>query len=382
MNAMTRRERLTATLRGDPVDRPAVSFYEIGGWRPDPDDPDPFNVYNSPDWGPLLQLAEAKTDLIRMCAPERRPALDNCREEFFYSKTYMQDGSRFTRTELTVAGRTMSTLSRRDPDVSTTWTLEPLLKDIDDVKAYLQLPDQVFAEKVSTDAMRAEEEELGEAGIVMVDIGDPVCLAAPLFSLEAYTVFALTEPALFHRLLEQQARALYPLVEDISRQFPGHLWRICGSEYASEPFLPPRLYSEYVVRYTKPVVELIHRYGGFARIHSHGRLKNILPHILAMEPDGLDPIEPPPQGDMRLIDVRRLYGEQMVLFGNIEASELEMLPPRQFERRAVQALREGTAGPGRGFVLMPSSCPYGRQISPDVLANYETMIRLVQDGSW
>jgi hypothetical protein len=364
------------------VDRPAVSFYEIGGWKPDPDDSDPFNVYNSPDWRPLLALAEAETDLIRMCTPFRRPASDDPREEFFHSETYVRDGTRFTRTQLSIAGRTMSSISRRDPDVSTTWALEPLLKDIDDVKAYLQLPDRVFADEVSTDAMRAEEEELGEAGIVMVDTGDPICLAAPLFSLEAYTVFALTEPALFHRLLEQQARALYPLVEEVSRQFPGHLWRICGSEYASEPFLPPRLYSEYVVRYTKPVVDIIHRYGGFARIHSHGRLKNILPLILAMEPDGLDPIEPPPQGDMHLIDVRRLYGEQMVLFGNIEASELEMLPPEQFERRVVQALREGTAGPGRGFVLMPSACPYGRQISPDVLTNYETMVRLVKDGSW
>ncbi len=44
---MTRRERLMATLRGEPVDRPAVSFYEIGGWKLDPDDPDPFSIYNS-----------------------------------------------------------------------------------------------------------------------------------------------------------------------------------------------------------------------------------------------------------------------------------------------------------------------------------------------
>ena len=29
-----------ATLRGEPVDRPAVSFYEIGGWRLDPDNPE------------------------------------------------------------------------------------------------------------------------------------------------------------------------------------------------------------------------------------------------------------------------------------------------------------------------------------------------------
>ncbi len=63
---MTSRERLMATLRGEPVDRPAVNFYEIGGFVVNPDDPDPFNVYNSPSWRPLLQLAEEQTDVIRM----------------------------------------------------------------------------------------------------------------------------------------------------------------------------------------------------------------------------------------------------------------------------------------------------------------------------
>jgi hypothetical protein len=127
------------------------------------------------------------------------------------------------------------------------------------------------------------------------------------------------------------------------------------------------------------MVEAIQKRGGFARIHSHGRLKNLLPHIAAMGAAGLDPIEPPPQGDVRLLDVRREYGKAMVLFGNIEAAELELLPPVQFEARVLQALREGTAGEGRGFVLMPSACPYGRRIPAHVLANYETMIRLAQD---
>ena len=45
MHAMTRRERLMATLRGQPVDRPAVSFYEITGFDERPADPDPFNTY-------------------------------------------------------------------------------------------------------------------------------------------------------------------------------------------------------------------------------------------------------------------------------------------------------------------------------------------------
>lgn len=37
---MTRRERLMATLRGEAVDRPAVNFYEVGGFMVDTEDPD------------------------------------------------------------------------------------------------------------------------------------------------------------------------------------------------------------------------------------------------------------------------------------------------------------------------------------------------------
>jgi uroporphyrinogen-III decarboxylase len=324
-------------------------------------------------------MAEEETDLIRMMAPESVPAACNPRDEFYSQETYLQDGSRYTRQTLTVAGRTMTSLTRRDPEVSTTWTVEPLLKDEDDVRAYLQLPDDAFAYEYSVETLRATDEAVGDAGIVMVDVGDPLCRAAALFAPEDYTVLALTEPRLFHRLLEKQALAVYPLVETTARAFPGHLWRIVGSEYASEPFLPPRLYVEYEVRYTRPMVDEIHKHGGFARLHSHGRLKNILPHIAGMGVAGLDPVEPPPQGDMQLIDVRREYGEQMVLFGNIEASEIELLPPPQFEARVAQALHEGTAGKGRGFVLMPSACPYGRHISADVLANYETMVRLARE---
>ena len=49
---MTPKERLLRTLRGEPVDRPPVCFYEINGYDEDPQDPDPFNIYNDPSWAP------------------------------------------------------------------------------------------------------------------------------------------------------------------------------------------------------------------------------------------------------------------------------------------------------------------------------------------
>ena len=373
---VTRRERLMATLRGETVDRQPVNFYEIGGWTPDPDDPDPYNVFQGPGWRELLQFAEEETDLIRMIHPERTPTPDNPRDEFRQVQTYEDGGSRYTRETWHIAGRDLTSLTRRDRDVATTWTLEPLLKDADDVRAYLELPDAVFSYETSVEELKAAEAALGDAGIVMVDTHDPLCAAAGLFSMEGYTIVALTESSLFHRLLQKLARPLYATVRTVARDFPGHLWRVVGSEYASEPFLPPSLYEAYEVRYTQPIIDAIQRDGGYARLHSHGRLARILPAIVGMGVDGLDPIEPPPQGDVALIDVRRQYGDQMVLFGNLEASEIENLPPDAFEARVREALRQGTAGTGRGFVLMPSACPYGREINTRVMTNYRTMVRL------
>ena len=370
-----------ATLRGEPVDRPAVNFYEIGGFGINPADPDPFNIYNDPSWRPLLALAEEQTDLIRMRGPAMRPADKKAHDRFFRSETYTADGSMFFRTTVAVAGRTLASLARRDPEVSTVWTIEHLLKDADDLKAYLQLPAEVFEYECDVSNLPAAEEEVGDRGIVMVDTGDPICSAASLFSLADYTVTALTEQMLFHRLLEKLARGIHTRTEQVAREFPGRLWRICGPEYATEPYLPPRLFDEYVVRYTQPMVESIHRYGGFARIHCHGRIRNVLPLIMKMRPAAIDPIEPPPQGDVLLADVRRQYGRQLVLFGNIEAAHIENMPPRQFEKVVAKSLRDGTAGAGRGFVLTPSASPYGRTITPTTMANYETMVRLATSFS-
>jgi len=55
-----------------------------------------------------------------------------------------------------------------------------------------------------------------------------------------------------------------------------------------------------------------------------------------------------------------------------------MLPTPRFSELAKRALDEGTAGAGRGFVLLPSAGPYGRNLSPVTLRNYETMIRLAE----
>lgn len=374
---MTRRERLMRTLQGLGVDRPAVCFYELNGLDEDPTDPDPFNIYSHPSWKPLIDLTHERTDRIVMRGvpfSDRDP--DPAAELTTREQWLDEAGSRLARTTIRAGSRRLTRLERRDADVRTVWTVEHLLKDEADFEAWLDLPRAGFSGRPDPRRVLDAEARLGESGIVMIDTPDPLCAVAQLFDLGTYTVIALTRPDLMHRALETVAAGLLPRVEAISSALPGRLWRIYGPEYASPPYLPPRLFAEYVTRYVTPMVKAIRRHGGFARIHSHGRLRDILEHIAATGCDGLDPIEPPPQGDVSLAEVRQRYGGQMVLFGNLEIADIENLPTEAFEAKVRRALAEGRGGPCRGFVLMPSACPYGRELATRTVENYEAMVRI------
>lgn len=376
---MTRRERLLATLRGEPVDRPAFNFYEINGLE-NTSAADPFNIYADPSWKPLIDLAAEQTDrLVMRPVPFTADGAPRPAGAGTFERTLDRDGNAVTVLTVRTGRRILTQRTVRNPDINTVWTTEHLLKDVDDLKAWLDLPeDRSPPGAVDVPAILEVEKQLGDTGLVMLDTADPLCGVAPLFDMADYTVIALTEPDLFHQALQRVARYLYPRIEAAARSLPGRLWRIYGPEYASPPYLPPELFNEYVVEYVKPMVAMIQRYGGFARIHSHGRLEAILDLICATGCDALDPIEPPDQGDVELRFVREHYGRQLVLFGNLEATDLENLPTVEFEHKVRKALQEGPGG--RGFVLMPSACPYGRKLSARALANYEVMTRCVQGG--
>ncbi len=200
--------------------------------------------------------------------------------------------------------------------------------------------------EVSVKPLQAEEARLGDAGIVMVDIADPLCHAASLFSMADYSVFALTEPMLFHRLLEQAARHITPVVETVARAFPdtsgvswgrsthrsrccpGALQRVCGEVHSRSS------------RRSSVMVDLPASIPTASAAHSarHCFLWRLPVWIRSS----------PRLREMALIEVRRAIGGQTVLFGNIEASEIELLDADAFEARVRQALDEGMAGQGEG----------------------------------
>lgn len=374
---MTRRERLMATLRGECVDRPPVCFYEINGYSEKEDDPNPFNIYNHPSWKPLLKLARERTDRIVMCWVPFVHAPGEIDKRMQVITYYDEKGRMHTVTKIQAGERTLKQHVRRDPEINTNWILEHFIKDEEDLEAWIELPDEEIGEPDYRELIQTEK-DLGESGIVSLETGDALCEIAGMMDMEEYMVLAMMKQDLFQRALQKAQRLLKKRIARIAKDFPGRLWRIYGPEYAAPPYLPPSLYEKYVVNYDKELISIITENGGYPRIHQHGRQKDILDYTIQTGCMGIDPIEPEPQGDVTLAYVRKKYGQQLVLFGNLEFCDLELLDQEAFKKKVYQALKEGTEGEGRGFILMPSACPLGREVSNQTYRNYEIMVEMAE----
>ncbi|MCI6005934.1 MAG: hypothetical protein SOY73_00715 [Blautia sp.] len=63
----------------------------------------------------------------------------------------------------------------------------------------------------------------------------------------------------------------------------------------------------------------------------------------------------------------------------MEISDIERLPEDEFEKLVRRTIEEGTFGEGRGFVLMPTACPLGRELSEKTLNNYRKMVEIIEE---
>lgn len=96
-----------------------------------------------------------------------------------------------------------------------------------------------------------------------------------------------------------------------------------NSDYAYNqgPFISPAMFAEFVAPYLADIVAKIHEFGARAILHSDGDMRMILDQVVAAGIDGYQSIDP--QGHMDIAEVKRQYGDRLVLMGNVQSSHLQ-----------------------------------------------------------
>lgn len=381
---MTSKQRLLYAIAMKQPDRVPIVCHGLIGW-------DPQCWYNQKDsYKSLMDLIREKTDCLHM-ASLPPPAFGNAadavravesasqkRSERITVNKRREEKSLFIETIYHTPKGQLKSLHRLNDDVCTVWTLEHPLKTIDDIDKFISL-DWQQADELDLSEFAKKQRDLGDKGIMMPSISDPIAELGELFEMSEFLILAFTETERIKRAMDfihefqiTHLKALLQAGLQAGVDWSQCLFRICGPEFATEPYLPPEYFALFVTPYVKPMSDIIHQYGSKVRFHCHGRLSAVLDEIMKTEPDALDPVEPPPDGDIELGQVKKRIGDKVCLFGNIEISLLENGQPEQVRDFTIDSLNQAKAG--GGFVCMPTAAPINDPLSPKTEENYRVFI--------
>lgn len=358
---MNSRERILTALEGRQADRVPISTYELVGYN--------SRAFENQDssYTRLMDSIRQYTDCICMWEPASNATfLQSAHPVEIEEKVTREGNGAVSRKTLRTARGSLTRTTRTTDNIQTVWQVEHWCKTLNDVDAALSIP----FEPVQYDFSDLERihEELGDHGIVMSSIADPLWLAADLMEFGAYTVWAKTEAEHFARTVDAlHERAMHNLKRMLDSGVVD-LYRICGPEYATPPYLPPALFQRYVVPYVSEMVELIHSRGAKARLHCHGKTGQVLEMIQATGADAVDPCEAPPDGDVSLDEVKRRIGDQMCIFGNIQIKLLEHGATDDVKRAVIECMN--SAKDGGGYVIMPTAAPISTPLAQKTEENY------------
>lgn len=346
-------------------DRVPISTYELVGYN------STAFENNQPSYKSLMDFIRDKTDCIAMWNPV-------CNARFLMSAYPVEANNESIREgDATVTRQTIHTpkgdftcTAKHIDGVHTTWRTERLCKSVQDVDRALSVP-YVSPTYNASDYERILS-EVGDRGIIMASLGDALCHAAELMEFGEYTIWAMTEESHFAKTIQALHERVMDNLERMLEINVVDLYRICGPEYATPPYLPPRYFKRYVEPYVAEMVALMHQKGAKARLHCHGKVGHVLDMIAATGADGLDPCEAPPDGDVTLAEIKNSIGSKVCLFGNLQLKLIEHGSTEEIAHVVMDCMNAAKAA--GGYVIMPTAAPINVPLAPKTEDNYRTFI--------
>ena len=227
-----------------------------------------------------------------------------------------------------------------------------------------------FADQV----IPAGKKRFGERVMIYDFNGQGTFWMLPGSEMMDFAVRLYEQPRELH---EEARRKRDASIELAKRQVDQGVDFICiNSDYGYNqgPFISPKKFAEFVTPYLAEIVSAIHDLGSKAILHSDGDLRLILDQLVSTGLDGYQSVDP--QGHMDIAEVKRAYGDRLILMGNVQASFLQ----DEDDRRIRELVRYGmTHGkPGGRYIFSSSNCIFKGM----PLENYHVMLDEYNQMAW
>ena len=204
------------------------------------------------------------------------------------------------------------------------------------------------------EAMARGRRRFGDRVMIFSYNGQGTFWMLPGDEMLEFAVKLYERPAELHAEARRKCDASIELAK---RQVEQGLDFICiNSDYGYNrgPFISPAKFSEFVTPYLTEIVTAIHQLGVKAILHSDGDLRLLLPQLVSTGLDGYQSIDP--QGGMDIGEVKRAYGDRLVLMGNVQTSLLQDVNEPLIRESVRKAMTHGK--PGGRYIFSSSNCIY------------------------
>jgi len=132
------------------------------------------------------------------------------------------------------------------------------------------------------------------------------------------------------------------------------------------PFMSPNQFSEFVTPYLETLITGYRDLGFYTIKHTDGNIMPIIDQLVQCKPDALHSLDP--QAGVDIAEVKKLYGDQVCLIGNVNCGLLESGTDEEVATAVRYALQNGM--PNYGYIFSTSNCVYTGM----PLERYELMI--------
>ena len=356
---MTPAERLTAAVARDPTDRLPACTYNCHPltWGSHASDP---------GYAPILdRLREGTVAWLCKVSVQRRSGDD----EHLRERRDPATGTT-TVTWETPLGPLVKIL--RQPEGQPVMCVKHFLEDDEDIRRYRSAENAHDpVEWEVTDAL-ARAREIGERGVAYVAYRDPFYEISELFEQEEFLVRCITDTPMIEELVEREAERVIAETRSLLDALRGSeerlLFYTAGPERATPPLLPPWVFDLLIVPHQRKLVDLIQSCEYPVCLHCHGRIGAVLGGALACGFDAIEPLEPPPQGDVALEDALRRVDGRTALMGYVQDQDLYTLTPQEVRGKVRDIARTVENRPG--YVCCPTCTPFDHPPSTRYVENY------------
>jgi hypothetical protein len=342
---------------------------------------DPMFRSGDPSWATLYDLVEKyELDIMRSWHPRpkvpvKQPKPAPQQERRQSDKPDMWEYERVTKTP---KGDLIQT-HYQPKDGSPGYVKKHLIETVEDAEKWLSLPHRIVEPNVDVDSYFELKRKTGDRTILMVGIGEAMYSIQALMGSEVYSIWMVMESELLHEMI----RCSYEKIENVVKYYLSHdigdYYGWVGPELCIPPLASPEDFREFVFKYDKPIIDLIHDAGKLVWVHCHGDMGKVLLDFVDMGVDCLNPIEPPPVGSLNLAEAKELINGRMTLDGGVQNGDNDLLEPEEMVKVVEETVTMGK--PGGCFILGQTSSPTTwPTLSEKHIANYrafvETGVRL------